>query len=148
MISTNLISFQQGPQLIKTEALDVAPEEVFLVEDCGEQPSTTNTTLRNTSSNHTTTTPTNFPIQTISNEDQPYWTQPEEESRNVSHVYRDEYTIFGELIACRLRKIRDPRKRLTLQYNMNNLLFDVEMQEIDKNFEPANGFSLNGSGNA
>ncbi|KAK9886210.1 hypothetical protein WA026_015727 [Henosepilachna vigintioctopunctata] len=63
---------------------------------------------------------------------QSFYNKPRLEALNQESSSRDEFTIFGELIACRLRKIKNVRTKLTVQFNITNLLFDAEMQEIDE----------------
>ncbi|XP_018010078.1 uncharacterized protein LOC108667549 isoform X1 [Hyalella azteca] len=48
-----------------------------------------------------------------------------------SNDVRDEFSIFGEHIAARLRKIRDSRIRLLAQHRIHCALFDVEIDELN-----------------
>lgn len=41
--------------------------------------------------------------------------------------YKDEYDIFGELVACQLRKCTDLRERAIAKQRINQVLFDLEM---------------------
>ncbi|GAB1863275.1 MADF domain-containing protein [Camponotus japonicus] len=41
--------------------------------------------------------------------------------------YRDEFTVFAEHVAIRLKNITDVRARLVAQHQINNILFEAEM---------------------
>ena len=41
---------------------------------------------------------------------------------------RDEFSIFGEHIACRMRNITNPKIRLLVQNQIHQLLFSAEMK--------------------
>lgn len=41
--------------------------------------------------------------------------------------YRDEFTVFAEHVAIRLKNITDVRSRLVAQHQINNILFEAEM---------------------
>ncbi|XP_044745587.1 uncharacterized protein LOC123307368 [Coccinella septempunctata] len=120
---------EQGVQLIKTETIDIPSEENFIVNEREEPQSPADITLRNSTLNIPPLTSLNPNVAF-----RPDTRRNEETSIQRCHpgVGRDEYSIFGEWIACRMRNLQDPRARLTLQFNINNLLFDAEMQEIDR----------------
>lgn len=40
---------------------------------------------------------------------------------------RDEFTVFAEHVAIRLKNITDVRARLVAQHQINNILFEAEM---------------------
>ncbi|XP_020286457.1 uncharacterized protein LOC109856038 isoform X2 [Pseudomyrmex gracilis] len=42
-------------------------------------------------------------------------------------TYRDEFTVFAEHVAIRLKNIKDVRARLIAQHQINNILFEAEM---------------------
>ncbi|XP_032689480.1 uncharacterized protein LOC116852855 isoform X2 [Odontomachus brunneus] len=50
------------------------------------------------------------------------WKQPQEISS-----CRDEFTVFAEHVAIRLKNITDVRARLVAQHQINNILFEAEM---------------------
>ncbi|XP_068236307.1 uncharacterized protein [Palaemon carinicauda] len=54
---------------------------------------------------------------------------------SYGYTERDEYTIFGEYIASRLRKISDMRIKLQLQNQINNMLFETEMRLFTANHQ-------------
>lgn len=52
-------------------------------------------------------------------------------SKKIEAQERDEYTIFGEQIAVKLRKLSSDRVRSIVQYKMNSLMFEAEMGKFD-----------------
>ncbi|KAF2358327.1 MADF domain [Trinorchestia longiramus] len=54
---------------------------------------------------------------------------------------RDEYSIFGEHIACRLRKISDTRTRLLAQDRIHSVLFSIEVGDHSRNYISENSSS-------
>lgn len=56
---------------------------------------------------------------------------------------RDEFTVFAEHIAIRLKKITDTRTRLVVQHQINNILFEAEMGKY--NVHPYNTDPLAGT---
>lgn len=48
---------------------------------------------------------------------------------NKLNMPKDESTIFGEMVAAKLRKM-SPRNQAIAQNRMNNMLFEIEMEEI------------------
>lgn len=48
----------------------------------------------------------------------------------LTNSNQDESTIFGEMVAVKIRKL-NPRNRAIAQNKINNLLFDIEMQELN-----------------
>lgn len=53
---------------------------------------------------------------------------------------RDEFTVFAEHVAIRLKNITDVRARLVAQHQINNILFEAEMGKynIQSTFIPDN----------
>ncbi|KAL0119711.1 hypothetical protein PUN28_007864 [Cardiocondyla obscurior] len=51
---------------------------------------------------------------------------PNVEKQEIS-TGRDEFTVFAEHVAIRLKNIRDLRARLVAQHQINNILFEAEM---------------------
>ena len=49
---------------------------------------------------------------------------------------RDESSIFGQMIAAKLRKF-SPRNRAVAENRINNVIFDLEIQEIDNGLQTA-----------
>lgn len=47
--------------------------------------------------------------------------------QEVSTQNRDEFTVFAEHVAIRLKNITDVRARLVAQHQINNILFEAEM---------------------
>nr|XP_012217423.1 PREDICTED: uncharacterized protein LOC105669192 isoform X2 [Linepithema humile] len=48
-------------------------------------------------------------------------------SQEISTQNRDEFTVFAEHVAIRLKNITDVRARLVAQHQINNILFEAEM---------------------
>lgn len=53
---------------------------------------------------------------------------------NIDEDNEDEFHIFGELIAHKIRNL-DPRNRIIAQENIQTILFDLEMTQIVKQSE-------------
>lgn len=51
---------------------------------------------------------------------------------NQQPQLRDEYSVYGENIANRLRKIKNPVRVCRLQNTIDNLIFQAEMQEFEE----------------
>lgn len=53
---------------------------------------------------------------------------------------RDEFTVFAEHVAIRLKNITDVRARLVAQHQINNILFEAEMGKynMQSSFVPGN----------
>lgn len=54
---------------------------------------------------------------------------------NKLSIPKDESTIFGEMVAAKLRKM-SPRNQAIAQNRMNNMLFEMEMEEITASSTP------------
>lgn len=49
--------------------------------------------------------------------------------RNIQGV--DEYTLFGEQIAIKLRSLKTDYARITVQHHINNLIYEAQMDKYD-----------------
>lgn len=49
--------------------------------------------------------------------------------RNRSERY--EYTLFGEQIACKIRKLPTEYSRITAQHHINNLLYEAQLENYN-----------------
>lgn len=45
---------------------------------------------------------------------------------------RDDYSVFGEHVANKIRKLSNPRTQATVQHLICNMLFDAEMGRLDQ----------------
>lgn len=133
-ISKMQVEQQMVQRMVKTESIDITTNEIHdssLTLNEYEPPPTI-IPLGNTSITSQLTT--DEPNISTTNEGPSERTQIRKDDRVENRVAgcRDEFDIFGELVACRVRKLQDARSRLTLQFNITNMIFDAEMQEIDR----------------
>lgn len=45
---------------------------------------------------------------------------------------QDRFSYFGEVIACKLRSLNDPRLQAETEFKINTILFEAEMQSLNK----------------
>lgn len=67
--------------------------------------------------------------------------------RSISNkrAEKDEYSLFGEQVAMKLRKLVSPYARFSAQNVINNALFDAEMGKFDNNAPCMNHFQASAS---
>jgi hypothetical protein len=53
--------------------------------------------------------------------------------KKAAHVLsnRDEASMFGQVVASKLRKL-SPRNRVIAENRINNIFFELEMEELDR----------------
>nr|CAH7743756.1 unnamed protein product [Callosobruchus chinensis] len=51
---------------------------------------------------------------------------------------QDRFSYFGEVVACKLRSLNDPRLQAVAEFEINKILFEVEMQSLNKQFSCPN----------
>ncbi|CAH1995893.1 unnamed protein product, partial [Acanthoscelides obtectus] len=49
------------------------------------------------------------------------------ENRQVTTSRRDEYDVFGEMVACNIRHLQTEHARVTVQHKINNLLYEARI---------------------
>ncbi|XP_066600541.1 uncharacterized protein [Prorops nasuta] len=59
------------------------------------------------------------------------WKAPQENTSG-----RDEFAVFAEHVAIRLRNITDRRARLVAQHQINNILFEAEIGKYNLQYDP------------
>nr|CAI5837359.1 unnamed protein product [Callosobruchus analis] len=45
---------------------------------------------------------------------------------------QDRFSYFGEVVACKLRSLNDPRLQAVAEFEINKILFEVEIQSLNK----------------
>lgn len=51
---------------------------------------------------------------------------------------RDEYNVFGEIVACKIRKLQTDYSKSTVQHLINNILYDAELGKYNNPPQPYN----------